>query len=158
MRRSSIALLLLTMLAGLLAIAGCGSNTASSSSAAYAPSPMATSTGSARETACNGVSNINKALTSLSNVSANATVGDVKAAQTKVTNAVNAIQAQHPTDPQGLVNQLSTANAKLTEKLAGYPDQTPIGQTSENIQDLKARVAEAQTKTNQLSGELKCTA
>jgi hypothetical protein len=147
------------MLAALLAIAGCGATTSSStgSSATSTPSAMATSTGAVRTAACNGVNTINQALSNLSTATSSVTVGDVKSAQMKVANAVNNIQMQHPTDPQGLVNQVSTANQKLTEKLAGYPDTTPIGQTSDTVQDVKAKAATAQGKAQQLGTELQCT-
>jgi hypothetical protein len=156
MRRSHIPLLIVLLVA-LLVVAGCGSSTTSSSSATPTSAATAISTGSAMASACNGVTTINQALTSLSNITINATVGDVKAAQAKVANAVTMIQALHPTDPQGLVSQVNAANNKLTEKIAGYPDQTPIGQTSDTVQDVKTRVADAQSKTAKLDTELKCT-
>jgi hypothetical protein len=149
MRRFPIALLIV-MLVALLVIAGCGPSTPSGSTA------TATATGPVKATLCNGVTTIHQTLTSLSNVTVSTTVGDVKAAQAKVSNAVTTNQQQHPADPQGLVGQVSAANDKHTEKLAGYPDQTPIGQTSETVQDVKAKVADAQTRTQQLSTELKC--
>ena len=154
MRRSLISMLLV-MLISLLAVAACGSSSASN--AASKPPPTATSSASAKAVTCNSVTTINQALTSLSSITVSTTVGDVKAAQAKVANAAKEIQAQHPTDPQGFVSQVSAANDKLTEKLAGYPDQTPIGQTSDTAPDLKAKVADAQGKTEQLAAELKCT-
>jgi hypothetical protein len=124
------------------------------------PAPTARATGSApgsaKATACQGVTTINQALTSLAALTVNATVGEVKAAQAKVATAVRTIEAQHPADPQGLASQVSAANANLTEKLAGYPDQTPIGQTTDTVQDLKAKAAEAQGKTAQLAATLQC--
>jgi hypothetical protein len=158
--KRSLTALLLVMLVALLVIAGCGSNTSSSSNsnASSGAPATATSTTSAKTTACKGVSGINQALTSLSNITVDTTVGDVKAAQAKITNAMATIQAQHPIDNQGLVGQVSAANDKLTEKIAGYPNQTPIGKTSDNVQDMKARVADAQTKTKKLGTELDCAA
>jgi len=156
MRRSLIPLLVV-MLVALLVVAGCDSSTTSSSNTTSSSAATATATGSAKATACNGVTTINQALTSLSNISVSATVGDVKAAQAKVANAVTIIEAQHPSDPQGLVSQVSVANDKLTEKIAGYPNRTPIGQTSDTVQDMKTKVADAQSKTDKLAAELKCT-
>lgn len=160
MRRSHLSLLLVMLLASVLAVAGCGStaaNNAPPTATSGMPATATTTTSaSANSAACKGVTTINQALTSLSDKTATATVGDVKAAQAKVTNAVNTIQAQHPTDPQGFVSQVSAANDKLTEKLAAYPDQTLISQTTANVTDLKTRVSDAQGKTQKLAGELNC--
>lgn len=151
MRRSYISLLVV-MLASVLAVAACNSSSASRSTS----DPTATSTAPAKAVVCDGVTTIDQALASLANANVSTTVGDVRAVQMKVANAVSTIQAQHPTDPQGFVSKVSAANDKLTEKLAGYPDRTPIGQTSTTIQDLKTRVADAQGKTAQLAANLGC--
>lgn len=153
--RRPLSSMLVVMLALQLAVAACGSSSASHS--ASKPPPTATASASAEALPCHLVTTINQALSSLSNLTVSTTVGDVKAAQAKVANATKAIQAQHPTDPQGFVSQVSAANDKLTEKLAGYPDQTPISQTSDTAPDLKTKVADAQGKTDQLAAELKCT-
>jgi hypothetical protein len=111
---------------------------------------------SAKAIACKGVTTINQALISLANISVSTTVGDVKAAQTKVANAVNAIQARVSTNDEGLLSQVSAANGKLAETIKDYPDQSPIGQTSTSVQDIKARVADAQSKTERLASALTC--
>jgi hypothetical protein len=146
----------------LLAVAACGgtSTTATTPTATKAPaSPaaMSTSTAVAQSTLCNGVTNINQALVSLSSVNANTTVGDVRAAQVKVSNAVNAIHSLVPTADGTLLNQITTANAQLTAKLAGYTASTPIGQTSETVQDVKTKVSDTQAKTTQLANKLNCS-
>ena len=155
MRRSYISLLVV-MLVSVLAVAACSSSPASRSTSDPTSDPTATSTAPAKAVVCNGVTTINQALASLANANVSTTVGDVRAVQMKVANAVSTIQAQHPTDPQGFVSKVSAANDKLTEKLAGYPDRTPIGQTSTTIQDLKTRVADAQGKAAQLAANLGC--
>jgi hypothetical protein len=83
-------------------------------------------------------------------------VGDVKTAQRRVTNTLNAIASRIPSADGQLLSQLRSANAQLTAKIAGYPDETPIGQTSVKVQDLKARVATAQSKTSSLASKLNC--
>jgi hypothetical protein len=118
---------------------------------------MSTSTAVAQSAACNGITNINQALASLSSVNASTTVGDVRAAQLKVINAVNAIHSQVPTADGTLLSQITTANAQLTAKLAGYTDSTPIGHTSDTVQDVKTKVSDAQAKTTQLADKLNCT-
>ncbi len=155
MRRSLIPLLAI-MLASLLAVVACGSTATSNAVAIPSSTATATVTGSAKAAACNGVMSMNKALSSLSNINASATVGDVKAVQAKVAKAVTTVQTQVPTDQEGAVSQISAANAKLTEKLAGYPDKTPIGQTSTTAQEIKTKAADAQNKTDQLASALNC--
>jgi hypothetical protein len=118
---------------------------------------MSTSTAVAQSALCNGVTNINQALVSLSSVNADTTVGEVRAAQVKVTNAVNAIHSRVPTADGTLLSQITTANAQLTAKLAGYPDSTPIGHTSETVQDVKTKVSDTQDKTAQLANKLNCS-
>ena len=153
--RRSLPLLLVVMLAPLLALAACASTADSNLPATVMTTP--TATGSAKVAACNGVMTMNQALSSLSNINASATVGDVKAAQAKVAKAATTVQAKIPADQEGALSQISEANAKLTEKLAGYPDSTPIGQTSTTAQDIKTRAAEVQNKTDQLASALNCT-
>jgi hypothetical protein len=150
--RRSLIPLLVVMLASVLAIAACSSNAVAN------PPATRTATTSAKATACNGVTTMNQALDSLSNINASATVGDVKAVQAKVAKAVTVVQTRVPSDEEGLLSQISAANAKLTEKIAGYPDSTPIGKTSTTAQDIKTKAADAQGKTEQLSSTLKCTA
>ena len=149
----------------LLAVAACGgtsttattATTATATKAPGSPVAMSTSTAVAQSALCNGVTTINQALVSLSSVNANATVGDVRAVQVKVTSAVNAIHSRVPTADGALLNQITTANAQLTAKLAGYTDSTPIGHTSETVQDVKTKVSDTQAKTTQLANKLNCS-
>jgi hypothetical protein len=146
----------------LLAVAACGgtstpATSATATKAPASPAAMSTSTAVAQSTLCNGVTNMNQALASLSSVNANTTVGDVRAAQVKVTNAVNAIHSRVPTADGTLLSQITTANAQLTAKLVGYTDSTPIGHTSETVQDVKTKVSDAQAKTTQLANNLNCS-
>lgn len=142
---------LVVMLVAILMLAACDSNTTSS------VSPSGTATAPVKTIACNGITTINQALTSLSSVNASTTVGDVKAAQRKVTSTLNAIESLIPSDSGALLGQIRSANDQLTAKVQGYPDATPIGQTSVAIQDLKTNVASAQAKTALLATALKCT-
>jgi hypothetical protein len=157
----------------LLAVAACGGTSSASTSTSSSPSistslssststvssssTATSSTAGAQTAACNGVTNINQALVSLSGVSVDTTVGDVRAAQLKVINAVNDLHSRVPTADGTLLSQVTTANAQLTAKLAGYPDSTAIGHTSETVQDVKTRVSAAQAKTMQLAGKLNCS-
>jgi len=145
----------------LLAVAACGGTSTPATTATKvpaSPTAMSTSTAVAQSALCDGVTNINQALASLSNVNADTTVGDVRAAQVTVTNAVNAIHSKVPTADGTLLSQITTANAQLTAKLVGYADSTPIGHTSETVQDVKTKVSDTQTKTTQLANELNCSA
>ncbi|HEY7975012.1 MAG TPA: hypothetical protein VIG77_11145 [Ktedonobacterales bacterium] len=147
MTRRSYAYLLAVLLMLVTTLVACGSTSSSGSP----PS------GSAKTTVCNGLTRVNQALDSLSNVNSSTTVGEVKAAQQKVTSALSAIESQIPAASRPLLDQLKSANDKLTAKLEGYPDNTPIGQTSVKVQDIKASVATAHSKTNSLISVLQCS-
>lgn len=161
MRHSRVALLTVLIVA-LLAVAACTTTSPTATSptgAATAPattSPSGTATASAKTAACNGLATVNQALTSVAGLNANTTVGEVKAAQVKVTNALNAIDALIPSASGDLLNQVKSANEQVAAAIQPYPDSTPIGQTSAKVQDLKAAVANAQTKTTQLASTLQC--
>lgn len=142
--------LLIVLLIMMLTLAACGSSSATT------PPPSGSSTSSAKAAACNGLSTINQALTSLSGTQVDTTVGDVQAAQQKVTNAVNTIASKIPATSGQLLDQIKAANDQLTAKLAGYPPNTPIGQTSVKVQDVKTTAASAQSKTTAIASRLKC--
>ncbi len=150
----------------LLAVAACGGTSTTAATATTAttatkvpdsPAAVSTSTAVAQSALCSGVTNINQALVSLSSVNASMTVGDVRAAQVKVNSAVDAIHSRVPTADGTLLSQITTANAQLTAKLAGYTDSTPIGHTSDTVQDVKTKVSDTQAKTTQLADKLNCT-
>jgi hypothetical protein len=142
--------LLAVMTVALLAVAAC------SGTSTPATSPSGTSTVTAKSAACNGLATLNQALNSSSNFNASTTVGEVKAAQAKVSSALNAIDALIPAASGELLGQIKSANDQLAAAIQNYPDSTPIGQTSANIQDLKTAVGNAQSKTTQLASALKC--
>lgn len=148
--------LLVVVVVAALAVAACAGTSTSQTSTPATP-PPGTQTPSAKTAACNGLATVNEALTSLSNVNAKTTVGEVKAAQTKIANTLVAIQTRIPADSGDRLNQIKSANEQLGAKIQGYPDTTPIGQTSAQVQDLKAMVGNAQSKTTQLASTLNCT-
>ncbi|HEX9414981.1 MAG TPA: hypothetical protein VF916_15870 [Ktedonobacterales bacterium] len=150
MRRRYVSLLVV-MLVALLMLAACASDFA------RATSSSGTATTTAKTAACNGLATVNQALASLSSINVDTTVGDVHTAQQKVTNALSAIQSRIPSDSGTTLSQIKEANDQLAAKIQGYPDETPIGQTSAKIQDLKATVASVQSKTTHLASALKCT-
>ncbi|MGO8948024.1 MAG: hypothetical protein ACLQUY_10250 [Ktedonobacterales bacterium] len=160
MGRSRTISLLVAILVCLLAVAACGSSSSASTAPTAKPSASTaptTMSAAAKTAACNGVSTINQALTSLSSVNGTTTVGDVKTAQAKVTAQVNVIKPLVPSSDGALVSQLSAANTQLSAQIAGYSDQTPISKTSVNVAGVKSRVATAQSTTNNLSSYLNCT-
>ena len=154
----------------LLALAACGGttsgNTTSTSSKSTTPissTPMSSNSSTAtpgtpvaQTAACNGVAKINQALVTLSGVTVDTTVGDVRAAQIKILNTANSIHSQVPAANGTLLAQITTASAELTAKLAGYPNSTTIGHTSETVQDVKTKVSNAQAKTTQLANNMNC--
>ena len=159
MRRCYVSLLSLVVVVSfaLLTLAACASDAALATAPSSTAPPPGTPTVTAKTVACNGLAKANEALASLSSVNASTTVGDVKTAQEKVTNALNAIQSRIPSGDRQLLNQIRSANDQLTAKIQDYPDTTPIGQTSAKIQNLKATVVSAQSKTTRLASRLRCT-
>jgi hypothetical protein len=87
------ALLTMPPLCALLLIAACGmgSSTATSSSG--------TGTATAKSALCQGVAKIDQALTSLSQIGSNTTVGEAQAKQSQVSDALNNIEARLPGPP-----------------------------------------------------------
>ncbi len=150
MMRRPYAIMVVITLVALLMVAACGANSTP------ATSPSGTATTSAKTAACNGLAKVNQVMMSLLNINVDTTVGDIQSAQQKVTTALAAIESKIPNASGDLLNQIKSANQQLTEKLQGYPPDTPIGQTSATVQDLKTNVASAQAKTTLLAAALKC--
>ena len=164
MRRLHYAYPLVAMIAVLLTLGACSSNSTHAASHTNNVSkpgqalaaPAGTSTVTARPVACSGLATVNKAFGSLLSANVDTTVGDVKAVQQKVTYSLNAIQSKVPSTELGLLDQVKAANDNLSAKIEGYPPTTPIGHTSTKVQDLKTNAASAQAKTTLLSTALKC--
>ena len=144
MRRALIALTALLMLAA------CGP----SSTAATSPSKTATST--AKGAACQSLASVNQSLASLYSIGDTTTVGAAQATQQKVTNALNKLDTELPSGTGPALTQVQSANNQLGETLKSYPANTPIGQTSLNLQGFKTNVATAQSKATQLTSTAKC--
>lgn len=151
----AVAIISLALAACSLDPAGAGSGNAAARSATTA-TPAASATASARTIACRGLTTINGTLATLLSANVNTTVGQVKSVQQKVTNTLNAVESRVPSSSEGLVGQIRSANDQLGAKLEGYPDTTPIGQTSDTVQNIKTNVASAQAKTTLLALALKC--
>jgi maltose-binding protein MalE len=151
MRRSAVSLPVV-MAAVVLMLASCGTGSAST------PSPSSTATTTAKSVACSGLATVGQVLASLSDTKVTATVGDVQSAQQKVTDALNKIESKIPAASGQMLDQIRSANDQLTAKLQGYPPETPIGQTSVTVQEIKSSVASAQAKTTVLATALKCPA
>ncbi len=141
MRHSRLVVMLMAApLAVLLLLAGCGTTT--------------TTTGTASNL-CQRLTTINQSLTQLSNVGEKTTVGEVKAAQQKLTTALNAL-SRLPGSGGTTLNDLQTANDQLTAAISGQPDSATMGQLSVKLQDFKGKVTQAQTAATKLSSTLKC--
>jgi hypothetical protein len=135
------------MCALLLAACSAGSGTAASSSG----------TATARSTLCQGVAKLDQALTSLSQIGSNTTVGEAQAKQRQVGDALNSIEAQIPAVAKPLLAQLQAANDQLAKALQGYPSDATIGEASIKLQGVQQTASAAQAKTTQLASLLKCS-
>ncbi len=144
LRRARVAFVLGVALVGLLLV-GCGTTNASSSNSS-----------TAGNAACQYLASINQALTKLSTLGNNATVGDVKSAQQKLTPALNAL-ASLPFGKGSAIENLKAANDQLAAAVKDLPDSTPVSQVSSQLQALKNKIAPAQDKVAKLSSTLNCT-
>lgn len=143
MRHSRLVVMLMaTLLAALLLLAGCGTTTTT------------TGTGTSSNL-CQRLTTINESLTQLSNVGEKTTVGEVKAAQQKLTTALNAL-SRLPGSASTALSGLQTANDQLAAAIKDQPDSATMGQISVKLQDFKGKVTQAQTAATKLSSTLKC--
>ena len=141
MRHSrAIVLLMAALLAALMLLAGCSTTTS------------ATDTTS---NLCQRLTTINQSLTQLSNVGEQTTVGEVKAIQQKITNALGVL-TKLPGGGGSALSDLQNANNELTAMTKDKPDSATIGEVSPRLQDFKDKVAKAQTAATKLSSTLKC--
>ena len=141
MRHSRLVVMLMAApLAVLLLLAGCGTTT--------------TTTGTASNL-CQRLTTINESLTQLSNVGEKTTVGEVKAAQQKLTTALNAL-SRLPGSGGTTLSDLQAANDQLAAAIKDQPDSATMGQLSVKLQDFQGKVTQAQTAATKLSSTLKC--
>ena len=141
MRHSRLVVMLMAApLAVLLLLAGCGTTT--------------TTTGTASNL-CQRLTTINQSLTQLSNVGEKTTVGEVKAAQQKLTTALNAL-SRLPGSGGTTLSDLQAANDQLAAAIKDQPDSATMGQLSVKLQDFQGKVTQAQTAATKLSSTLKC--
>ena len=141
MRHSRLVVMLMAaLLAALLLLAGCGTTT--------------TTTGTASNL-CQRLTTINQSLTQLSNVGEKTTVGEVKAAQQKLTTALNAL-SRLPGSGGTTLSDLQAANDQLAAAIKDQPDSATMGQLSVKLQDFQGKVTQAQTAATKLSSTLKC--
>jgi hypothetical protein len=155
MRRAVIVSIALVALS---ALAACGPSAPAATHSATATTPPShTATPSAQAATCQRLAGVNEKLTSLANVSPNTTVGQMQATQHNITTMLNNIAAQLPSDSGPILTQVEAANNQLGATLNAYPANTPISQTTLNLQGFKSNVAAAQTKTTQLATSAKCS-
>ncbi len=139
MKRTPVALALALML---LLLVGCGTTTSQ------------TTTGTT-STICQQIQTINQSLTTLAGIGDKTTVGEVKAAQQKLTKALDAL-AKLPVGNGSTLNDLRQANDQLAAEIKDMPDSATIGEMGPRLQQFKQNVTKAQTATTKLSSLLQC--
>lgn len=137
------------VVASLLLLVGCSSIGGGSTS-----SGTAESTGAASQF-CQRLANVNQALKQAATIGTNTTVGEVKAAQQKLTNALNKLE-ELPGSGDSALKDLQSANDQLAATIAGLPDSAQVGQVSSQLQAFQSRVAKAQTAVTRLTSTLHC--
>lgn len=144
MKRTPVALALALML---LLLVGCGATTS--------PTTTGTTTDTTTSTICQQIQTINQSLTKLAGIGDNTTVGDVKAAQQKLTKALDAL-TKLPVGNGSTLNDLQQANDQLAAEIKDMPDSATIGEMGSRLQQFKQNVTKAQTATTKLNSLLKC--
>lgn len=143
--RTAVAL----VVAALLLLVGCGSTGGGSTSGGSGATTGASSQ------ICQRLANVNQSLKQVATIGTNTTVGEVKAAQQKLTNALNKLE-QLPGSGDTALKDLQTANDQFAATIAGLPDSATIGQVSSQLQAFQVRVAKAQTAVTKLTSTLHC--
>lgn len=134
----------------LLLLVGCGTTTTPSAS-----NESASPTGTTSKV-CQRLTTINQSLTQLANVGEKTTIGEVKAAQQKLTNALNAVPAL-PGNAGDALSKLQSANDQLAAAIKDIPDSATVGEVGPRLQDFKGKVTQAQESATKLTSTLKCT-
>jgi hypothetical protein len=137
------------IVASLLLLVGCSSTGGGSTSSGTAASPGASSQ------LCQRLANVNQVLKQASAIGTNTTVGEVKAYQQKLTDAINKL-LELPGGGDAALSNLQAANDQLTSAIKDLPDSAPIGQASEQLQTFQSRAAKAQTAVTKLASTLHC--
>lgn len=151
MKRTPIALGLALML---LLLVGCGAATTPATTTTATTTATATTTTTA-STLCQRMQPINQALAQLAGVGDNTTVGDIKAAQQKLTTALNALSLI-PASEGSALTDLKAANDQLAAEIKDLPDSATVGEVGPRLQNFKANVTKAQTAATKLTSLLKC--
>jgi hypothetical protein len=140
-----------------LAVAGCGTAAAPSTTSSTATTASGMATTTAKTTACQGLGKIDEALTSLSKAGSNTMIGEVKATQQKIDAQLSTIASRIPGENGPVLTRLESANSQLAAALQGLPDSATVAETSTKLQGFQAKVANAQDAQVQLSTKLKCS-
>jgi len=137
------------VVASLLLLVGCGSTGGGSTS-----SGSGASTGASSQV-CQRLANVDQSLKQAATIGTNTTVGEVKASQQKLTDALNKLE-QLPGSRDTALKDLQTANDQFAATIAGLPDSAQVGQVSSQLQTFQSRVAKAQTAVTKLTSTLHC--
>jgi hypothetical protein len=162
MRRAVITLRAVIALSALLMLAACGPSTPSTTShaatATASTSHSATATAGALGAVCPNLATINHSLTSLSNVTAATTVGEVQATHSSLTSALDRLVVAVPSNTAPTLTTAQTASNQLATTLKGYPATATMGQTGIDLHALTSKAAAAQVEVAHLASTLKCPA
>jgi hypothetical protein len=139
----------------LVLLAGCaGAKTPSTAAPATASPPMATTK------ICQPIQSVSQSVTQLSNIGDTTTVGQVRAAQQKLTVALGTLGAM-PAAHGNAYDSLKSMNEQLTAAVNAVkdkPDSATVGQVGPQLQAVKAKAAAAEPATTQLATAFSCKA
>lgn len=144
------------MLAAVLLLGSCAISSPTTGTTPTTTS--STGTPAASRPACEGLKKVDSALTSLSKAGDNIKIGDVKKLQAQLSLALTVVSQLIPADSPAIstLDQLTTANNKIGESVAGLPDDDTLGQHGPQLQQFRAQVAQAQAAAAQLATKLNC--
>ena len=131
-------------------LAGCAIGGTTSPNAGASPT-------SVTERLCQRLVAVNQSLTQLSTVGSNTSVGEVKARQQQLSNALDAL-GKVPVGSGDTLNQLQSANDQLAEEIKDLPDSATVGEVGPRLQDFQSKVSQAQAAATKLNSTLRCPA
>ena len=137
------------VVAALLLLTGCSATASASGSAA-----VASPTGPAGKI-CQPLGTVSQTLTQLASIGDDTTIGEVKAAQQKLANALKALAAL-PGSRGSAYDSIKSMSDQLAAAVKSQPDSATVGQAGPKLQGLKAKMAQVQAAATTLASSLNC--
>lgn len=137
------------VIVALVLLTGCSAPTSASNS--NVPASLA----GAASKICQPLETVNQALTQLSNIGENTTIGEIKAAQQKLAGALNAL-ATVPGIQGSAYDSIKSMSDQLAAAVKNQPDSATVGQVGPLLGAFKSSMAQAHAAVAKLASTLNC--